>query len=604
MYFSGSWGMLGQMKMLHEPAGTDLARGGRRLLAWGLVLALWAPAASGQQIINGVRVHVSGIGAGAFEHGYGDTRFHLENLSTRHEARAVVELRQRYSHGGTSLRSVRRAVTVGPGSTVMMDLPLLPVQMGGTICVVTVGGRSEEITTSFIPNYQTWGGGIQGLASRTVPTQSLQDRLGAAGGGRHHMGGQAVISRAEWELHEWPAHWRSYSRFDVVIMSHAEWEGLTGPVRRAIRQYVEAGGFLLLSGVPAAELARHPVVAPEGLRMTAEGFGRVGFWPGGDMENVQGPALDMIRGTAQNTRTAMSGTAGRITGFQAKDDITVPIGGFFVLMLVFAVVVGPVNLAVVTRLNRRLLFLVTVPALSLTACGALLVYSLVSEGITPTVRTFGFTWLNQPQSEAVTLGVQAYYAPLAPAGGLRFGADVEIDPMAGRGHDAGGGSLTVDLTEGQHLASGWVRARIPTALRLRAHETRRERLDVIRTENGLEVVNGLGADIREAWVADDQGRVFVIRGLGTGQRGVLGTASGKATGSPMVLRDILDGGQWINQAGKFTANPAQHLQPRTYLARLDGAPFVERGLPGRAHLNEEQVVYGHYEEIRAAGSGS
>ena len=69
------------------------------------------------------------------------------------------------------------------------------------------------------------------------------------------------------------------------------------------------------------------------------------------------------------------------------------------------------------------------------------------------------------------------------------------------------GSLrVVDWTPDQHLASGWVNARVPAYFQLRKNEDRRERLAVEKQKDGsLRIVNALGADIRRLYWADARG---------------------------------------------------------------------------------------------------
>ena len=48
----------------------------------------------------------------------------------------------------------------------------------------------------------------------------------------------------------------------------------------------------------------------------------------------------------------------------------------------------------------------------------------------------------------------------------------------------------------QHLAHGWVSARVPSHFHVRKTEARRERIQVISDNGQLKVVNSLGAPIK------------------------------------------------------------------------------------------------------------
>ena len=67
----------------------------------------------------------------------------------------------------------------------------------------------------------------------------------------------------------------------------------------------------------------------------------------------------------------------------------------------------------------------------------------------------------------------------------------------------------MDWTHDQHLGSGWVTARVPTHFMVRKSETRRERVIVRRGANtDLKIVNGLGVDISQFWLADGDGKIY------------------------------------------------------------------------------------------------
>ena len=81
---------------------------------------------------------------------------------------------------------------------------------------------------------------------------------------------------------------------------------------------------------------------------------------------------------------------------------------------------------------------------------------------------------------------------------------------------------TVDWTHDQHLASGWVTARVPSHFMVRKSETRRERITVRRgTNTDLRIVNGLGADIHQFWLADKDGTIYSASAIPAGEEAKL-----------------------------------------------------------------------------------
>ena len=54
----------------------------------------------------------------------------------------------------------------------------------------------------------------------------------------------------------------------------------------------------------------------------------------------------------------------------------------------------------------------------------------------------------------------------------------------------------------------------------------------------------------------------------------------------------LYGGDWLKEARQFRATPERYLSPWTYLADVEGTPFVEDGLPGAQKENCRSLVVG------------
>src|SRR5205085_10307058 len=134
------------------------------------------------------------------------------------------------------------------------------------------------------------------------------------------------------------------------------------------------------------------------------------------------------------------------------------------LMLGFAVPIGPVNMIVLARKNRRLWLLWTVPAISLVTCLAVFGYMLAAEGWQGHRRVAALTRPDGPSHRATTLAWAGFYSPLTPGDGLHFSQDTEVAPQSAtefRYGRRGGNAHTLDWGQDQHLARGWVQPRVP-----------------------------------------------------------------------------------------------------------------------------------------------
>jgi hypothetical protein len=266
-------------------------------------------------------------------------------------------------------------------------------------------------------------------------------------------------------------------------------------------------------------------------------------------------------------------------------------------MLLFVIAIGPVNLIVLSRMNRRTWLLWTIPAISFLTCSTVFVYSYLREGITPDTRISGLTVLDQANRRAASIGFTAFYCPLTPSQGLFFSSDTEATPLVEAWDYRGGTDREMDWTQAQHLGRGWVSARVPAHFQLRKTETRRERLEIENVNGQLTVVNGLGAAIQTLWLADGQSHVYTLTNIAAGQKISLGAST-----TPLKKDEQLGVRTLLEKCGAQAnlTDATTFLLPNTYIAELNGNPFLENGLGPKAQTSRTKahaVVYGMLEPL-------
>jgi hypothetical protein len=526
-------------------------------------------------------------------HGYVEYRFAVENRSADKPHEVGIRLPFETYRDEAPLVAISRSVVVAPGATVVVSVPQCPLALTGSDAAVSVDGRQQRdplrvnVEAHGVRAY--WGSGRMSdvvfiLSSRGVafPTPGEKEKV--------------FVARAEQDVREWSAEWLAYSRYDAVAVTAEEMERMPPPVRLALVRYVECGGTLKVVGAwqPPQEWRWG-----DGVRFRSGAY-NVGF------------GRCIVTAEASESHTALTYAARESAEafrnvrsveeanreFPVVEDIRAPVRGMLVLMLVFVIVIGPVNIIVLGRLNKRLWLLVTVPLVSFLTGALMFGYSALSEGFQGHYKTATLTLLDEATGRATSLGWAAYYSPLSAGAGLRFSYQTELSPQlaedfhfgifGGGGHSAG---RTVDWTEDQHLASGWLAARVPVHFMVRRSEVRRERL-AVRTGAGgkITVVNGLGAPIKQLTLADREGNLHAAGNIPAGAEVALEPCGAKA-GSPGILRDFYRG-PWLRAIGEMTNSPPRGLRPLTYVAVLDGSPFTDNAMPDARAVNCLAVVYG------------
>jgi hypothetical protein len=389
--------------------------------------------------------------------------------------------------------------------------------------------------------------------------------------------------RAESPVSEWSENWLAYTPFDAVVLNATDMSLLSPAVLAAIGDYLSAGGNVMLSGRTDLPAAWHPA-QKKSLHGGVEydvGFGRCFAFGSENPAALDGQSVQTLRAAVRDAGRYWqmlpvdSGAAN--AAMPVVENIKIPTRGMVVVMLAFIIAIGPVNIYVLNRRQRRTWMLWTIPAISFATTLIVFAYSLLREGITPDTRIAGLTVIDQASHHATTFGATAFYCPLTPSGGLHFDYETEATPLVSRGYGPGT-SREIDWTQSQHLQHGWISARVPAHFHLRKSETRRERIQIVNENGKLQVINGLGAPIKSLWVADADMNVYQATGVAPGQKTglILSPQSQPAekSGANELLREIT----YVARPDALASLSRKFLTPNSYIAVLDGNPFIENAL--------------------------
>jgi hypothetical protein len=592
-----------------------------------ILLGTLALPASGAAIYGDITVNVEPEPKGNGTHGYTEYQVSVTNKSSQrsHRVRLTIPKTIGYHPRLDYVREISRTVDVGPEATVRVSLfqPGSPAAYG-TGMNVNIDGRDQDESVPlnvvtvrsqlFAPGTHSAGIGPLVLYSRGVGNDfpELANKLTQINQYGNVLPMHGVqFARAETPLAEWSTNWLGYSRYGGVVLSGDELRRAPAAVQAALWQYVECGGSLLVlgSGTVAASWKR-TTKGTAGCAVYRPAFGEClvstdtdfALWPG-ERWKLVGESWTTTTAPLRHVRSPAD--ANRI--FPVIEEVGVPVRGLFALMILFAVLIGPVNLLVLGRLNRRIWLLWTAPAISLLTCAAVFGYMLVSEGWSGHLRTEGLTILDESSHRAATIGWTAFYTPVAPSDGLHFGYDTELAPQNVQDQRHSGTACTLDWTNEQHLASGWVTARVPAHFLVRKNEVRRERITVNRGKDGaLTIVNALGADLQQFWYADEQLRIYRAAGpVPSGSQAVLTPTESTLhlEGAAGDLRPVF-AAEWNIRAESYTGNPQRFLLPRGYVAVLDTAPFIEDGLRNARTRKYRTLVVGLPRDPKESGDES
>lgn len=441
---------------------------------------------------------------------------------------------------------------------------------------------------------------INGSKERQWAANARASSDNRAVGARYGKAEGIVGLRAEAPITEWSENWLAYTPFDVVALHQKDLADMPAAVANALDNYLTAGGMVVVFG--GRELPVTWTASSES-RITGGsthqiGFGRCWMLADSNPANIATNGIEFLKTAAREQSAYWQMLPADSSSANAQlpvvANLRVPTRGIVILMLLFILVVGPVNIFVLNRKQRRTWMLWTIPTLSFAATLLLFVYSLLREGITPDTRIVGLTLLDQTTHRAATVGAEAFYCPLTPSGGLNFEYDTEVTPQVPLAYGSGT-AREMDWTESQHLERGWVSARVPAHFHIRKVETRRERIQLLNEAGQLKMVNGLGSPITELWLADANMNLYTAHSVAAGQKGSLLPVKLANTPEKLGAAALRHAIGYTAQTNDLPERAFKYLTPNTYIAVTESNPFLENALgttnrPG--HTKTSAVIYG------------
>jgi hypothetical protein len=531
-------------------------------------------------------------------HGYTEYRVSVSNRSALDRHQVTLSLPQQSYSGGT----VTRTITVEPSSTASVSL-FTSIALNGNGLGVEIDGQPQREIVAVNLNqigyvYDTRPAVLisQGASGRAFQTRAGSVLKNAEG--KENFYG----AKSETPVAEWSTNWLGYSSYDGVVLTAEEIRAMPEPAASALMRYVECGGALLVVGSWQVPPPWRIEKEQDGALLTYNtSFGVCMVSENGAVEGLSklnweaiGKAWEQSQSPWAPRATMSLDVASANKLFPVTENVSIPVRGLLLIMLVFVILIGPVNLFVLSKKKKRMWLLWTVPLISMLTCLAVSAYTVLSEGWGGRARYLSYTILDERSHRASTIGLNAFYAPLTPGDGLRYGTETEITAQGGRFSYSYESTPTrnADWTEDQHLETGWVTARTPAHFMIRRSETRRERLTLTRSSDGsLSVVNGLGVPIRNLWLADETGIVYTGSAISAGASANLQmTTEHPTTGRISGMRSAL-AGDWISLVQR-TASSADLVRRSTYVADLETCPFLEEGLKGVKQKKCEARVYG------------
>ncbi len=312
-----------------------------------------------------------------------------------------------------------------------------------------------------------------------------------------------------------PGDWRGLIGLDALMMTEREWLDLPPPARLAVLQWNRLGGHLDIYASGNTTTLESLGFSGNATAKRSLGEVQLHSWNGTDLDTEK--TFAAFRSLPKSARELVDGYS---TGWglpEAFGDES--FNGTFVLivLLLFGILVGPVNFWVLAPPGRRHRLFVTTPVLSVGASLIMAVMILVSDGTGGSGMRFTVLNLEPDPAERRAYLIQEQFARTGLILGRTFTleSDSALSPVnllsSPWSQFNASGSRRNDLTiQGRDYGGDWFRSRSQTAHALRTVRSTRARIEYRGEQAGGSpaLFSSLGFDVTNLFYIDATGAVW------------------------------------------------------------------------------------------------
>ncbi len=423
------------------------------------------------------------------------------------------------------------------------------------------------------------------------------------------------LRRSTFQTDFLPVDWRGWLGADLVILTPLELEQFPPEAREALRQWIALGGNIMLTGTntSTAELQTFwPEAQWENTNAGMLGFGKIRLEPQSGTQPAVEAMSDFILGAGDNyDRLLKNIVSGYGKDFGMTDvikgvDLNAPI--ILVFMVAFAVLVGPVNLFVFARGNKRYRIFWTTPLISLATSGLLFVVILLQDGIGGKGTRMLVNVILPGQNEMVQVQEQVSRSGLLLNRSFEFDSSAAIFPVelgsfrssyAMRSENSTLYNLDLVYNNGgSQLVGDWFRSRSRQGQLLMNIEPSRARVEFLGTEQGdpPKILSNINERL-DLFYYHDGSQAWMARNVEPGTQVTLGKTSQPLVEIGVDYPEL--GGSWIKH------HLVRRVDGRYYAAVVD-APGSEGFLEtlNSIRWTKQHVLYFEFLPPPGAASGS
>lgn len=432
------------------------------------------------------------------------------------------------------------SITAPAGQTTVSDR-LVPIGTavrnsgyGGSDISIRMSGLLGEASGSLTFTYADDQPAILLSEPLFTPNASVLDSH--AGSKYHITYGGSIQFAGKFDARMLPEDWRAYSGYDVIWMTETDWGTASASARHAILQWNRLGGHLVVfSQNPDRDLNTLAIVpGANGIREAHRSLGevRISELPA-DFRLDPNKISELETGPNQQSPLARDIREGfRLKHWPLQDrfgekpfNYTI----FVFVLIAFGALVGPVNLFVFARSDRRHRMFVTTPLISLGASALLIILIIIQDGLGGSGMRVALMEIRPEDTENTSYVIQEQFSRTGVLLSGRFGIEepVAIDPIPLReskwarltGNREESATYEMTFDGGQTRVSGdWFQSRSEQGQLIRTIVPTRGRIEAVSSGGGVPTfMSTFEFPIERMLFTDANGRYWMADNIRTGQ---------------------------------------------------------------------------------------
>ncbi len=354
-----------------------------------------------------------------------------------------------------------------------------------------------------------------------------------------------------------PDRWQAYPFWTCILLTPQANRKITNLQRIALKQWQMAGGHLLMSDLSLqTDWPQTPVVS------TQAGYAA-----------FHEALIETDRGNLHKWRRHPVPDTGKI-----------PVLGFGLLVVLFMLTAGPLNLWWARKRKQLGLVLIITPLLSGITCIAIIATAILSEGVHIKRSVAQLVELHPTSHQTITWDAISYFAPLAPSG-------FEIDPTSRllilddetyeeqyyHRYDSDRGNTKLIWDTGCTAVGNWIPNRLNRQLEYMAIKPERQRIEIIQDGQGWLLSNGLSQEILALNFKDASGNPWSITNIAPGNTAPLQQHHVTFTNFPTGRFSVPASTTWNT-----------HVSQQLSYTAITAAPFTD--IPGPESTDTEEAI--------------